>query len=223
MTALRELSTLDPSLTYARERRFQFAAAGSVVILQDIAHVGGTVWDAGVVLSHYLDTLGSITMKGKRLVELGAGTALPSIIAARLGANVVATDMSDVLPYTNAAIAANTTQCDAIQAVELVWGRHGAGLKAIAHRACDYIVAADVVYNETYFDALQETLRALSSPATRILICFEQRRRDLGTFWASCAPTFTVTRLSSPLLDACHAEAKIQLFELRSRSDPASV
>ncbi|OQR85804.1 hypothetical protein ACHHYP_11330 [Achlya hypogyna] len=219
MQALRELSTVDRSLTYAQTRRFVYAAAGVVTIDQDIAHVGGTVWDAGVVLSHYLDSLGSAALQGKRIIELGAGTALPSIVSARLGAVVVATDMSDVLPYTIAAIDGNCSPKTrrAIEAEELIWGIHGIGLKALAQEHCDFIVAADVVYNAKHFAELQETFQALSTAGTRVLICFEQRRRDLAAFWASCEPYFSVALVSTPILDTIRQEAKIYLYELTPR------
>jgi hypothetical protein len=48
---------------------------------------GGTVWDGAVVLSKYLEHLqkSSGVIKGKRCVELGAGTGLVGIAVAALG------------------------------------------------------------------------------------------------------------------------------------------
>jgi predicted nicotinamide N-methyase len=54
---------------------------------------GQVLWPVSILLSHYLAS-GKINLKGKSVLELGAGgTALPSITAARCGATlVVATD-----------------------------------------------------------------------------------------------------------------------------------
>ncbi|XP_075927830.1 protein N-lysine methyltransferase METTL21A isoform X5 [Petromyzon marinus] len=46
--------------------------------------VAAVVWDAAVVLATYLE-LGAVEVKGKRVLELGAGTGLVGIVAALLG------------------------------------------------------------------------------------------------------------------------------------------
>ena len=65
------------SLTYAATRYFEYKNAGDVTIKQDITDVGGTVWDAAVVLSHFVDQLEETSVQGKCVIELGAGTGLP--------------------------------------------------------------------------------------------------------------------------------------------------
>ncbi|KAF0695465.1 Aste57867_13708 [Aphanomyces stellatus] len=218
-----ELSYVDRDLTYAKERHFNFEHGGHVSILQDISHVGGTIWDASVVLSHYLDSLGPATLSGKSMVEIGAGTALPSIVGARLGMDVVATDMQDVLHHTDAAIHRN---CDktCIRSQELVWGSRGVGLDALLSstdsavpcKGYDYIVGADIVYNDAHFMELQETLLALSGMGTAsvVLVCFEQRRRDLTAFWESFKPHFDMARLSTPMLDKCREDVNVFMYKL---------
>ena len=46
------------------------------------------VWNAGLLLADRI-ACGEIDVRGKRLLELGAGSALPSIVAARCGAEEV--------------------------------------------------------------------------------------------------------------------------------------
>ena len=53
------------------------------------------VWDPAIVLCQYLDQNAHL-VKGKRLLEVGAGHALVSVVASSLGAaHVVATDYSE--------------------------------------------------------------------------------------------------------------------------------
>jgi hypothetical protein len=52
---------------------------------------GGALWDASVVLAQYVNTLGE-SLRGAAVIELGAGTGLPGLAAARLGADVTLTD-----------------------------------------------------------------------------------------------------------------------------------
>lgn len=57
-----------------------------------------TVWDSAIVLSKYFERLGSSVLSGKRVIELGAGCGLVTVVAARLGADCTATDMEPNLP-----------------------------------------------------------------------------------------------------------------------------
>ena len=75
-----ELVGVNGSLTYAAVRYFEYESAGSVTIKQDISDVGGTVWDAAVILSHFIDELGADIVRDKTVIELGAGTGLPGKI-----------------------------------------------------------------------------------------------------------------------------------------------
>lgn len=51
---------------------------------------GGIAWPAGQVLSNYLVHHGPL--QGRRILELGSGTGLVGLVAARLGAEVIITD-----------------------------------------------------------------------------------------------------------------------------------
>jgi predicted nicotinamide N-methyase len=60
-------------------------------LLGDHPHLpyGIVLWPAAIALAH---EIAARSVKGASVLELGAGTGLPSIVAARLGARVVATD-----------------------------------------------------------------------------------------------------------------------------------
>lgn len=47
---------------------------------QDVADVGSVVWDAEVLLAHYLDETYGPRLSGMRVLELGAGTGLAGIV-----------------------------------------------------------------------------------------------------------------------------------------------
>lgn len=59
----------------------------------------GTVWDCSLKMGAFLASLGPGALRGKRVVELGAGCGAVSALCAALGASeVVATDAKDLLP-----------------------------------------------------------------------------------------------------------------------------
>ena len=56
---------------------------------------GVVLWPAAIALAHELATRVD-AFRGKRVLELGAGTGLPGVVAASLGARVVQTDRSEL-------------------------------------------------------------------------------------------------------------------------------
>eukprot|EP01018_Ginkgo_biloba_P000544 Gb_17488 [translate_table: standard] len=69
------------------------------------AYTGSWIWDCGYGIAPSYWHIGwALTLglqgqfKGKRLVELGAGTGIPGLAAAVLGADVVLTDIQALVP-----------------------------------------------------------------------------------------------------------------------------
>ena len=56
-----------------------------------------TVWDSSIVMAKYIEKNAGV-FKGKRCVELGAGCGLVGVVLARVGAEVVLTDLHPNLP-----------------------------------------------------------------------------------------------------------------------------
>eukprot|EP00882_Tetradesmus_deserticola_P020392 GHRQ01022031.1.p1 GENE.GHRQ01022031.1~~GHRQ01022031.1.p1 ORF type:complete len:180 (+),score=67.43 GHRQ01022031.1:225-764(+) len=67
-------------------------------------HLGTTVWDASIVLAKYLEKnmrkgeFSRPKASGKRAIELGAGMGLAGLAFALIGANVLLTDVAEVMP-----------------------------------------------------------------------------------------------------------------------------
>ena len=59
---------------------------------------GGTVWDSAILLAWWIIKHPDVILQ-KRVAELGAGTGVPGLIAAKLGASeVVLTDLPTMVP-----------------------------------------------------------------------------------------------------------------------------
>jgi predicted nicotinamide N-methyase len=97
---------------------------------------GIVLWPAAIALAH---ELGGRDLAGKRVLELGAGTGLPGIVAAARGARVVQTDRQPVALRVSADNAARN------------------GVTTIEHRAADWtawtdrerydlIIGSDILY-----------------------------------------------------------------------------
>lgn len=156
-------------------------------------HLGTTVWDASMVLVKYLEKIcrkGRFCpskLKGKRVIELGAGCGVAGFGMALLGCDVVSTDEVEVLPLLMRNVERNTSRImqmnpdsesiGSITAAELSWGNKD-HIRAL-DPPFDYIIGTDVVYAEHLLEPLLQTMLALSGPKTTILIGYEIRSTNV--------------------------------------------
>ena len=74
-------------------------AMAACAIDNDVEPVGSVVWPAGVAAISALERLSNARrggLRGLSVLELGAGTGLTALVAAKFGARVVATDASEL-------------------------------------------------------------------------------------------------------------------------------
>lgn len=149
-------------------------------------HLGTTVWDASMVLVKFLERncrkgrFSPSKLRGKRVIELGAGCGVAGFGMALLGCDVVSTDQTEVLPLLMRNVERNTSRImqtisdpdsfGSIQAAELDWGNE-THIKAVSP-PFDYIIGTDVVYAEHLLEPLLQTIIALSGPKTTILVLY---------------------------------------------------
>lgn len=97
---------------------------------------------------------------GKRILELGAGGALPSIACALAGAEVVATDYADESLMENIAYNASANGVD-VHAVGHTWGKSvDEVLSAGSGGRYDVVILSDLMFNHSQHEALIKTLDA---------------------------------------------------------------
>eukprot|EP00602_Paraphysomonas_sp_CaronLab_P005105 CAMPEP_0185035012 /NCGR_PEP_ID=MMETSP1103-20130426/25642_1 /TAXON_ID=36769 /ORGANISM="Paraphysomonas bandaiensis, Strain Caron Lab Isolate" /LENGTH=124 /DNA_ID=CAMNT_0027571905 /DNA_START=71 /DNA_END=442 /DNA_ORIENTATION=- len=107
---LHELSTFNGELIRYPQRRFDFQC-GTVLINQSMDDVGYTVWDAEVILAHMLT---DFELRDKCVLEIGAGTALASIVACKMGAKTYVQDLDHVLSRTQSNMTLNNVKFEAV-------------------------------------------------------------------------------------------------------------
>ena len=122
-----------------------------------IAPYWSILWRSGVALARELE---SIPLEGRRVVELGCGLGVPSLAAARAGAEVVATDTEALaleLLERNAAatgVRIETARVEWAEPEELIeWGPF------------DLVVASDVLYERPNVARLLKLLPQLAPEA----------------------------------------------------------
>ncbi|KAG8586462.1 hypothetical protein GDO81_005384 [Engystomops pustulosus] len=149
-----------------------FWCAGYEIIIQEsIEGYGGVIWPAAKALCYFLEeNQDEFDLRDKKVLEIGSGTGLVSIVACVLGAHVIATDLPSTLGNLRFNLSRNTKgRCLHIpEARELIWGHD---LQRNFQNACvfDYILAADVVYHHTCLDDLLYTMKYLCQPNTQLI------------------------------------------------------
>lgn len=119
-----------------------------------IAPYWSVLWRSGVALAGELD---GVPLRGRRVVELGCGLAVPSIVAARAGAAVLATDSS---AEALSLVARNAAENGVRLETALVDWREP---EALVQRASfDLVLAADVLYEGANVAPLLSLLPRLS-------------------------------------------------------------
>ncbi|CAK0826739.1 unnamed protein product [Prorocentrum cordatum] len=147
---------------------------------------GGLVWPSAHALSAHLCARPEL-VRGRRVVELGAGTGLVGLVAAALGAEeVVLTDLPSALPLLQENVTRNASACGGrARTATLSWGAAGAEdvLRSLGGR-CHVVIGCEIVYqhDEVTSAALAETMSLLAGADGICLFAYEFREGLLGDF-----------------------------------------
>jgi protein-lysine N-methyltransferase EEF2KMT len=161
---------------------------------------GLRTWEASFLLSEWL--LGQ-DLKGKNILELGSGTGLASIIASKKGANVLATDGSEiVVSRLRSNFELNCVNADTSN---LWWGEPD----EILERKWDYIIGADITYDDEICSTLSQTFAlGLPNGGIGILAVTVRNEKTLNTFMKESGISFMVCLNTSISWFACTRDSR---------------
>lgn len=138
--------------------------SGTPQKLEELCPYFGVVWPAARGLSEYLASLPMETFKDQRVLELGCGLAVPGMVVAKLGGQVVATDFHPEVPrFLEKNILLNSIQGLEYRAVN--WEKDHAQLGKFS-----WVIGSDILYERGYPDTLAEALSLLTHPGGKIVI-----------------------------------------------------
>jgi predicted nicotinamide N-methyase len=122
-----------------------------------VAPYWSVMWRSGVALARELDR---VVLRGRRVVELGCGLAVPSLAAARAGAAVLATDScAEALALVVRNALANGVH---VETVKVDWASPG---ELLGRAPFDLVLAADVLYERASVAPLLSLLPRLAPEA----------------------------------------------------------
>ncbi|CAK9154938.1 unnamed protein product [Ilex paraguariensis] len=179
---------------------------------------GAVMWDSGVVLGKFLEHAvesGMISLRGKKVVELGSGCGLVGCIAALLGAQVILTDLPDRLRLLKKNVEANLYGDVRGSATvnELIWGDQ-LDLELITPLP-DYVIGSDVIYSEGAVMDLLATLIRLCEAQTTIFLAGELRNDAvLEYFLDSAMKEFNIGRVDQSQWHPDYCTPRVVIYVL---------
>lgn len=144
------------------------------------ASYGLYLWPSSPVLAWYL-WLDQERYKNSRVLELGAGTALPGLLLAKLGCSVTLSD-SVTLPHCvkncKEAVRLNSLE-DRVQVVPLSWGLVTSKLLKFRNKL-DWVIGSDLFFDPEVFESLIVTVKWLldNNQGCQFLCTVQERSAD---------------------------------------------
>jgi len=177
---------------------------------------GHLLWNAGQVVALYLEQHAEQLIRGKTVLELGAGGGLPSLVSAVLGAQkVVVTDYPDLDLILN--LRHNIQHCSLLRekpnivAEGFLWGSSPELLKSHLQPSMegfDLLILADILFNHSEHAKLVATLRDClkRSDKSVALVFFTPYRpwlleKDLNFFQLARDGGFLVSKILERTMD----------------------
>lgn len=160
-----------------------------LTVQQRMEKMSSVLWPSSCVLAEIVaHELGDLCAGGAAVLELGCGTAVPSIVAAALGANVLATDAeiasADLVIEQNRHVLARADG-GSLSTACLKWG------DPVPDKPWALVLVSDAIYDECGHTALAATLASVqrvalrngASAPPRILVAFQNRRPEVESLF----------------------------------------
>lgn len=136
------------------------------------ADYGLYTWPCAPILAQYVSTHRNI-LQGAEVVELGSGTGVPGLVAAKCGAHVTLTDRPCIVENLKAACRLNGLAD--VKVVPLTWGIFTPDILALAPPGI--ILASDCFYESQDFEDILATVNYFmdKNPRCRFWTAYQER------------------------------------------------
>lgn len=184
----------------------------AIVRMTNRVPYGVSLWPSSIALGHEVAARAG-EFAGRRVLELGAGTGLPGIVAASLGASVVQTDNHElVLHLARRNAEANGVSLEHRQADWEEWDDPD---------RYDWILGADVLYGDGLRDHLRRIFEENLAPGGRVLLA-DPDRPGASPFLDSLEADGWRLAYSKSGVDEGKASRPVGIFELSPPGSPAA-
>jgi len=198
----RDISILHTNALFSSESEADF-----LLIYKHVIPYGVALWPSAIAMAEEIAARGD-AFRGAAVLELGAGTGLPGIVAATLGAKVVQTDSNAVAMDVCRRNGARNRVGDAIEYRLAGWAQWDDSARY------DVIIGSDVLYGEGTHPLLRTIFERNLAPGGRILLSDPYRAMSFRLLEALEAEGWAIS-LSKWSIGEGKELRRIGLFELR--------
>lgn len=165
---------------------------------------GIVLWPAAIALAH---EIAMRSVRGLRILELGAGTGLPGLVAATLGAQVIQTDKQELALH----VCKKNAERNGVTTIEHRVGDWTAWADTARY---DVILGADVLYADTMHPHIRRILDANLAPGGTVLLSDPLREPSFVLLEAMAADGWQIT-MNKWTVSVTPPERVVGVFELR--------
>lgn len=141
------------------------------------------IWEASLVLAEFV--AGMPVDRNKRILEVGAGMAVPGMVASAFGHNVTVTDYEDdILDFVR--VSAIMNKCRDLKCEPLDW------FEPSDLGKFDIILASEVLFHKRFFQPLLDVLNKYLASGGMIYMSHEADRETLQPFFRMCQNSFNI-------------------------------
>jgi predicted nicotinamide N-methyase len=152
------------------------------------------IWEASVMMANFMASLKP--EPGQRILELGAGLAVPGIAAAIGGHNVTVTDYEDeILDFVRVSSLVNECH-ENVTTARLDWldpDVEGLG-------KFDIIIGSEILFHEKFFAPLYKVINSLIAENGIVFMAHNRERRSLAPFLKLCSEHFDIAAQKKTLV-----------------------
>jgi len=166
-----EFGTIDIHLCTLRDKQQFYDPQGiaeKLGISSALWPIFGVIWPSSLVLAHFIHTFDTGTM---RILEVGCGMALSSLLLNKRNANITATDFHpDTEKYLNRNTRLNEGKTIAFERVD--WAD-----KCDSLGTFDLIIGSDLLYEDEHTELLANFINAHAKPNCEVILVDPDRGR----------------------------------------------
>ena len=172
----------------------------------------GLVWPSARGLSEYLVDLGRPSLEGARVLEVGCGLAVPSMVAAKLGAQGVATDLHPDIPHFLQRNLKNN-QIESVTFRHLNWTASSLPAE-MAEEKFEWVIGSDILYEKQQPAPLAAALDRFCS-STGTVVVADPGRPYLQVFSDEMKRLGFTSRMICKKVRDCPVEKDIFVLEFK--------
>jgi predicted nicotinamide N-methyase len=144
---------------------------GTPELLEELCPYFGVIWPSARTLAQYITERGD-EFKDASVLELGCGLAVPSLVAAKLGAHVSATDYHPEVPrFLKRNLELN--RISELRFAALNWQRpplESSAQAQILQEKYDWVIGSDILYERSHPAQVARAIASYSAPGGRIVV-----------------------------------------------------